>query len=531
MTTTPSIRRFRLRGQGPAKPAVPPPPAEEPATELLSAGQTDPLTATGDDAAAIEGIRAEGLTARQLRMARRVAQRHGIRAEDDHALVHELRRRGIEPFQRSSMLALVTADPATEGEGAQAGAAAPRAEGPGLPQPVREKPRLPAQPLSEGARAAEVLRIQREIARRRKRRLAGLFLRLALFVFLPTALAGWYYYRVATPFYATNTAFVIQQASPVGGGVSSLLSGTQFATSQDAVTVQSYLQSRDAMLRLDQDLGFKAHFSQPFIDPLQRLAPDASNEAAYKVYKRNVKIGYDPNEGLIKMEVTAADPEVSKAFSEALIGYAEEQVDQLTERLRADKMKGAQESYDKAERDVKAAQDRILELQKSLGVLDPASESSVVMSRIAALENELQKKQLELDQLLDNPQPNKARVSGVQGDISRLEDAIAQWRAQLTEEQEGRASLSLMSAQLQLAQSELVNRQQLLSLALQQMESARIEANRQVRYLSMGVAPVAPDEATYPRAFENTAVAFLIFAGIYLMISITVSVLREQASA
>jgi len=524
MTTTPSIRRFRLRGGGEAKPAVPPPP-EEPAVEMLSAGQAEALADTPDRAAAVEAIRAEGLTPRQLRAARRVAQRHGIRGEDDHVLVYELRRRGIEPFQKSNMLALVTADPA-EGEGAPG-----RGPGPGLPRPVHDRPGLPGAPLSEGARAAEVMRIQREIARRRKRRLAALFLRLALFVFLPTALAGWYYYRIATPFYATYTEFVIQQADPAGVGSGSLLSGTQFATSQDAITVQSYLQSRDAMLRLDADLGFRAHFSQPSIDPLQRLAPDASNEDAYKLYRRNVKIGFDPTEGLVKMEVTAADPQVSKAFSEALIGYAEEQVDNLTERMRTDKMAGAQETYDKAERDVKAAQDRILELQKSLGVLDPQSESSVVMGRIAALENQLQEKRLELEQLLDNPQPNKARVSGVEGDIARLEKAIAGWRAQLTEDQQGNASLALMSAQLQLAQGELVNRQQLLTLALEQMESARIEANRQVRYLSMGVPPVAPDKATYPRAFENTVVAFLIFAGIYLMISITVSVLREQASA
>ncbi len=67
--------------------------------------------------------------------------------------------------------------------------------------------------------------------------------------------------------------------------------------------------------------------------------------------------------------------------------------------------------------------------------------------------------------------------------------------------------------------------------ALQQMEAARIEANQQVRYLSLSVHPVAPDEATYPRAFENTVLAFLIFSGIYLMISLTASILREQVSS
>ena len=71
----------------------------------------------------------------------------------------------------------------------------------------------------------------------------------------------------------------------------------------------------------------------------------------------------------------------------------------------------------------------------------------------------------------------------------------------------------------------------MMQQALQQLESARIEANRQVRYLSLGVSPVAPDEATYPKAFQNTLLAFLIFAGIYLMLSLTASILREQVTA
>ena len=71
----------------------------------------------------------------------------------------------------------------------------------------------------------------------------------------------------------------------------------------------------------------------------------------------------------------------------------------------------------------------------------------------------------------------------------------------------------------------------LVQQALTQMETAQIEANRQVRYLSLGVEPVAPDEATYPRALQNTLLAFLIFAGVYLMISLTASILREQVSS
>jgi capsular polysaccharide transport system permease protein len=129
---------------------------------------------------------------------------------------------------------------------------------------------------------------------------------------------------------------------------------------QESITVQAFLESREAMLRLDEDLGFRAHFSQPEIDPLTRIADGATVEDMYSTYLRNLQIGYDPTEGLVRMEVIAADPQVSQAFSEALIRYAEERVDQMSQRLREDQMAGAGESFEDAERRALEAQERVL---------------------------------------------------------------------------------------------------------------------------------------------------------------------------
>jgi capsular polysaccharide transport system permease protein len=84
---------------------------------------------------------------------------------------------------------------------------------------------------------------------------------------------------------------------------------------------------------------------------------------------------------------------------------------------------------------------------------------------------------------------------------------------------------------LQLAQADLVNADTGLQASTAVLDQARTEASRQVRYLTVAVDPVASEEPSYPRSFENTFIAFLIFGGIYLMISLTASILREQVTS
>lgn len=71
----------------------------------------------------------------------------------------------------------------------------------------------------------------------------------------------------------------------------------------------------------------------------------------------------------------------------------------------------------------------------------------------------------------------------------------------------------------------------MLQSALETKRQSEIEANKQVRYLTVAVKPVASQDPSYPRKFENTLLAFLIFGGIYLLLSLTASVLKEQVSS
>ncbi|WP_413220832.1 capsule biosynthesis protein [Tritonibacter mobilis] len=482
----------------------------------------------------IEEIKREGLTGRQLRLARRVAQKHDLPATSDYDAVRLLRQRGIDPFKRANMLELVV----PQGQKNNVPATQPAANAPKpqtLPQTVdkgKTSVAAPGQLSPAERRNREIRSIQRDIARRRRRKMALLGARLGAFVLLPTFLAGFYYYNVATPMYASHSEFLVLKADSAGAsGFGGLLSGTQFATSQDSIAVQAYLQSKVAMRRLDEEAGFRTHFSQDWIDPIQRLTPDASNDDAYKIYKRNVKIGYDPTEGVVRMEVSAAEPEVAAEFSRRLISYAQENVNHLSEQKRADQVGDAEDALELAEQQRRDAQAELVRLQQQGSVLDPEGVIASLRSQINTFELQLQQKRLELAALEDNLRPNAAKVEGTAADIKRLEALIDTLNKRMTDASQGENSLASLSVKIQMAQADLATRDMMLQSALQQVEQTRMEANRQVRYLTTAVEPVPADTPSSPRKFENTILAFLIFSGIYLMCALTASILREQVSS
>lgn len=573
MTTKPKARKFRIRRtsllgsaavaddhateeeeldrqEEPAVArAVPGPDAGAPVDEEAAPPEAahDGQVGSAAEAAAdtdIEAIRREGLTGRQLRMARRVAQKHNLPATSDFDAVRLLREQGIDPFARANMLELVVPQSGTElADGApdafaavSAAAAAGQmqaAQQGAARQPMPHTTYSPAPELTPAQRRErDIGAIQRDIMLRRRKRLMLLLTRLAFFVLLPTVICGWFFYKVATPMYSSKSEFLILQADNVGGsGLGGLLSGTQFATSQDSIATQSYLQSKDAMLRLDSDVGFKSHFSQDWIDPIQRLAPDASNEEAYRTYSRNVKIGYDPTEGVIRMEVAAADPEVAREFSAKLISYAEQRINHLSEQKRADQMRDAKTGFAEAEEARRQAQAALVNLQQQGALLDPEALISTLRGQINNVELQLQDKELQLAALLDNARPNQARVDGAQADVDRLRKLLDGLNAKMLDASKGENSLAELSVRIEMARADLATRDLMLQSALQQVEQTRMEANRQVRYLTTSVQPVASQEASYPRKFENTILAFLIFSGIYLMLSLTASILREQVTS
>ena len=382
-------------------------------------------------------------------------------------------------------------------------------------------------------RAERVEAIRRDLVRRRRRKGGGMLLKLWLAVVLPTSIVAWFMWFEASEFYRSEAQFLVQSADRNGGassgGLLGLIGGGGGAYDPNAV--QSYLLSRDVLRLLDREHGWIAHFQQPGLDFFHGLAPEATFEDAYRHYQDMIEVSYDPTEGLVEMSLVAADPLTARRFSEAVVGYAEEMVNRLSARIQADAVEDAELNLVESEERLRQAEQSVAELQKALDTFTVEGEVVAEMQIIGAMEVELEALRGRRTNLLRVTDTTDARVERISNQILTLESQIAQRREKITgESTEDRSSLADINLAMTKARFEVEAASAIFAAAVQRREVAVANARRQGRYLEMVSSPSMPDEANYPQKIETTALAFFAFLGFYIIASLTISLIREQAS-
>lgn len=378
---------------------------------------------------------------------------------------------------------------------------------------------------TETAAPTPQVRSDRAALRFRRRVLTGA--RLLVFVVLPGALAGWYFFVMASPLYMAETRFVIQ--TPFAAAASQQGQTVQETAAREAslaAALHEFLRARPALRQLDSEEGFKAHFQQEHVDPVRRLLPDADDDAAFQTYRRHVLIDHDPAFGMVTVRVWALSADDSLRFAEALVRLARTQLDTMGAHLREDALRSARDHLEEIQRDLVFARQQQAELEHALA---PDRDAGAMRSAPFA------------GQLDARLRPGRVRLQAMRGDLAAphpleaWEDAMgAQIDAVPVQRANGPAAPLPDSAELQrqlvAAQTEVETHELMRAQALEQIEQIQGEIARQTAALIVAVAPVAADRPDYPRAAEYTAVAVLGFLGLFLLVSLTGAALRKRAS-
>lgn len=329
---------------------------------------------------------------------------------------------------------------------------------------------------------------------------------------VPTLLVAVYMYVFAADQFESESRFMVRSQAPVTASVLGQIFGAAgTANGEDAAGVTSFIGSQEAVRRLNRDIDLVAVWRRNGLDFINGLKPDPKPEELTKLYMKRVKAGADSNsQGVIKLTVRTFRPEDSRRINELLLAQSESLVNRFSQRAEADALRVSQAEVQRTAGLVAELSNRATAFRDQRQSLDPAKSAAVVTEVIGGLEGQLARANAELNAQRTYLKAGSPRLQEQETRVAAIQSQLAAQRSRLTG---GDASLAPTVAGYERlsVERDLANRA--YGSALQSLETARLDAQKQHVYLVRVVEPNMPQKSTYP----HRAVTVLgVFGGLLL---------------
>ncbi|MBE9640517.1 hypothetical protein [Salipiger mangrovisoli] len=353
---------------------------------------------------------------------------------------------------------------------------------------------------------------------RTRRKLIASF--VLIFV-LPSLIGIIYYACMASDRYASSASFVVRQTAGTAPGGSDLISSftgitASGSTASDSYIIRRYLEGPDLLRKLDSALGLRSHYSAPEIDYVSRFDSSLPFEDFVTYWQRRITTAYDNTTGILSFEVQAFDDDLAMRMGQAVLEAADALVNDLSVAAREDSVFFARQEVSRAEERLRRAQVALRDFRTARGAVDPTLNVQLDAQLIGNLEAqraELQTRIRAMEGQIDEDGPV---VRQMRREADAL-DAQIETRRALVGQPGDRGNGGTDAGALGEFESLTIEQtfaQQLYASALTSLESARMEADRQQRYLAIFERPYFPEDAIYPLRLRNA----LLLAGATLLI-------------
>lgn len=351
-----------------------------------------------------------------------------------------------------------------------------------------------------------------------RRRHRGLFLSFILLVIVPTLLIGLYLHFMARDQYASITGFTVRSeetssASELVGGLSSFVGGS---SSSNTDVLNAFIHSQQIVQRVQSQIDLRAHYSEFWdTDPVFSLWPDATIEDMLWFWQRMVTVSYDKNSGLMDVQVLAHSAETAQRIAEVIVAESEQMINALNTQARNDTMANAERDLQDALTRLRTAREDLASFRARTQIVDPQADIAGRMGVINGLQTQLAQALVDYDLLLQTTAENDPRVR-------QAERRIEVIRQRITEERRNFATQDVtvfdtdyprLIAQFESLTVNQEFAERTYTAALEALDAARSNAQRQSLYLATYVRPTLAERAEYPRRVQ-----IILLSGLFLLL-------------
>lgn len=357
------------------------------------------------------------------------------------------------------------------------------------------------------------------------KRLPPLFIAL---VIVPTKMAILYYAIFASDVFMSEARFVVRSPSRAAAtSIGQVLSGAGLSgVSEESNAVVEYLASRAALEDADKDGLLSRAYSAETISIFDRfgglLTPN--RERFFDYYLGKVEVEPDTATQVLRLSVSAFDPEQARAINERLLERSEALVNRLSSRARTDALLVAEDDARAAQTRAREAAFRLAAYRNRAGIIDPEKEAEARLQGVAKLEDELVSARTQLKQM-EAFTPAATQVPYLRAQIETLTREIARRRSGVAG---SRNSLSAAAARYQvlLLDSELAGKHLAATLVL--LQDAHAEARRKRAYVERIAPPSLPDYPARPRRLGGIIAVFVLGLLTWGILTVLLAGVREH---
>lgn len=362
---------------------------------------------------------------------------------------------------------------------------------------------------------------------------ASLFSMFCVFVIAPTLIALFYYGLVESNSYVSEAKIVVRKStySQSSAESSSFLSkigiGGASGTAQDGMIVIDYVKSR----RVIDDVGGRERLRDIYdskdVDWFSRLDSANPIEDIWDYWKNHVTVSLDTLSGIITVRVRAYDRQNAQLLNRDIVAASERLLNTITDRSRQDALSRSEKEVEVAARNLSASRTEMLGFQQKIQSVNPIETAKTITEIISTLNKQRLEYEAQSSRdanlgLSDRPGKSdlEARIESVNGQIRKYQDLLV-----------GKGNAASLSEQLKefdLLSLQVEFNEKIYSLARQAYEEARRQLDRQELYLGTVVAPVLPDEPTFPDIVPQTMIVLVTAFILWAICSLVLASIRDS---
>jgi capsular polysaccharide transport system permease protein len=363
------------------------------------------------------------------------------------------------------------------------------------------------------------------------RRISLTLLSFLMLVVVPTALAGFYYLLIAADQYVAEFRFGLRSAEPARADNTILLpvSAAPLQTAVDSYAVAQYIGSRAIVDDLGRTLDLRRMFSAPAADWPARLHLPVTVEELVTYWQRQVDAFFDPTNGTIVVRTRAFTPADALRLAQAVLASSERLVNELSARARSDALRDAEADVVTAEHRLDTALAHLRDYRDKQGLIDPHKAADANSALVGRLRDELVHAGANLATLRRFMAPDAPALKLLQ---ARIDSLTAQQNAVESEATDTarthEQALSRLMGSYEELESERHFAETAYQHALEALDRARMNADRQQIYVADFVPPSLPEESLYPRRWRSPGLVFLATFVVWAIGSLTVRSIKDH---